>query len=147
MTDSQLESAATRITTLFLGDMRSARTAALKRSVVAILRDEFGDEPEQPEALDGCGCRTCRYARHELTPWGFPIDTGMMIVCDKCGNKRCPHAMDHRHDCTNSNALGQRGSAWENVRPLTPQVYEFDDEPERLRGWRQLEAMSRMGDW
>ena len=27
-----------------------------------------------------------------------------------CGNKRCPHASDHRFACTNSNATGQPGS-------------------------------------
>lgn len=151
MTDTQLESAATRITTLLLGDMRPARTAALRRSVVAILRDEFGDEPVLPratddKAIDGCGCRACRRARDERTPWGFPVETSMMIVCETCGYKRCPHATDHRHACTNSNSSGQRGSVWENVRPLKPQVYEFEEEPERLRGWRQLQAMSRNRD-
>jgi hypothetical protein len=34
-----------------------------------------------------------------------------MIVCPLCGNKRCPHASDHRNACTNSNESGQPGSA------------------------------------
>ena len=36
-----------------------------------------------------------------------------MIVCSKCGNKRCPHATDHNLACTNSNEPGQPGSRYE----------------------------------
>lgn len=36
-----------------------------------------------------------------------------MILCEVCGNKRCPHANDHRHACTGSNEPGQKGSAYE----------------------------------
>jgi len=28
---------------------------------------------------------------------------GVMILCEKCGNKRCPHAKDKKYKCTNSN--------------------------------------------
>ncbi len=28
-------------------------------------------------------------------------------VCSICGNKRCPHALNHNYKCTNSNDLGQ----------------------------------------
>ncbi len=45
-----------------------------------------------------CGC-------HKCNPRYFG-----MIVCDTCGNKRCPHATDHDNPCTNSNAPGQPGS-------------------------------------
>ena len=38
-----------------------------------------------------------------------------MIVCATCGNKRCPHATDHRHACTGSNELGQKGSAYQST--------------------------------
>jgi len=34
------------------------------------------------------------------------------IVCATCGNKRCPHATDHRLKCTNSNESGQPGSVY-----------------------------------
>lgn len=34
---------------------------------------------------------------------------GRMIVCPKCGNKRCPHAVDPKYKCTNSNEPGQFG--------------------------------------
>ena len=32
-----------------------------------------------------------------------------MICCEICGNKRCPHATDKNHKCTQSNAVGQVG--------------------------------------
>lgn len=35
-----------------------------------------------------------------------------MILCPVCGNKRCPHANDHRNACTGSNARGQVGSRY-----------------------------------
>ena len=41
-----------------------------------------------------------------------------MILCAICGNKRCPHATDHRNACTNSNEVGQKGSSWEDVKPF-----------------------------
>lgn len=36
----------------------------------------------------------------------------LMILCVTCGNKRCPKANDHNQTCTNSNAPGQKGSAY-----------------------------------
>lgn len=50
-----------------------------------------------------CWCRTCR-----------PVDVNDMrfVVCPECGNKRCPHANDHRNSCTGSNEPGQPGSAY-----------------------------------
>lgn len=52
-------------------------------------------------AKTGCGCRTCR-----------PVTLNDMrfVVCDICGNKRCPHATNHELDCTDSNEPGQPGS-------------------------------------
>jgi hypothetical protein len=35
-----------------------------------------------------------------------------MILCELCGNKRCPHANDHQNACTKSNEVGQPGSAY-----------------------------------
>jgi len=53
-----------------------------------------------------CACHAC-----------WPIaatDPGSMFMrlCPSCGNKRCPKANDHRHDCTGSNEPGQPGSAY-----------------------------------
>lgn len=59
----------------------------------------------QPEANPACWCLTCD-----------PV-TVRMALCPDCGNKRCPKANDHRHACTGSNEPGQKGSAWEHVKP------------------------------
>jgi hypothetical protein len=52
----------------------------------------------------GCGCHACN------------PNAAWFVVCDTCGNKRCPHATDHNLECTNSNAPGQKGSKWENIK-------------------------------
>lgn len=36
----------------------------------------------------------------------------MMILCPICGNKRCPHASDHRMECAGGNDPGQNGSIY-----------------------------------
>lgn len=56
-----------------------------------------------------CMCHQCLIDRDEKTD-GIPLGLTMMIVCPICGNKRCPHATDHRHDCSGSNEPGQDGS-------------------------------------
>jgi len=43
----------------------------------------------------------------------FRLDATQMILCESCGNKRCPHASDHRLLCTQSNDPGQKGSVYE----------------------------------
>lgn len=67
--------------------------------------------PDMPTSQDGnspvtpdCWCHTCR-----------PVTMSDMrfVVCPDCGNKRCPHANDHRHACTGSNEPGQEGSAYQ----------------------------------
>ena len=45
-----------------------------------------------------------------------------MVLCPKCGNKRCPHANDHRNDCTGSNEPGQPGSAYPAPHGITAQA-------------------------
>lgn len=62
-------------------------------------------------------CRKCWEKEHGEKAVGFenvlinPI--GMpLIVCSICGNKRCPHATDHKLACTNSNTPGQKGSIY-----------------------------------
>jgi hypothetical protein len=62
------------------------------------------------DMMDKCICETC-----------MPFDiakpeTLRFIVCAICGNKRCPHATDHRNACTNSNDPGQKGSSWEHYK-------------------------------
>jgi hypothetical protein len=47
----------------------------------------------------------------------MPVEMTHMILCPKCGNKRCPHATDHRHECTGSNESGQAGSYYGTWTP------------------------------
>ena len=59
-------------------------------------------------------CRACieRFdLRHPQRPF-FRLDYTRMILCEHCGNKRCPHASDHHLACTGSNSSGQAGSAY-----------------------------------
>lgn len=58
-------------------------------------------------AMASCGCHACRNSRHES------VIMRPMILCPTCGNKRCPKASDHRHECTGSNEPGQKGSVYE----------------------------------
>jgi hypothetical protein len=56
-----------------------------------------------PQEPTKCWCHTCRPVT--MTDMRF-------VVCPECGNKRCPHANDHRHACSGSNKPGQEGSAY-----------------------------------
>lgn len=65
-----------------------------------------------------CGCRVCvnNYA-NALEAQGRGLEaltarTGSFIMCPDCGNKRCPKATFHGHECTKSNAPGQQGSLY-----------------------------------
>lgn len=58
---------------------------------------------ENAETSTKCWCRTCR---------PVTISDMRFVVCPECGNKRCPHANDHRNACTGSNEPGQEGSAY-----------------------------------
>lgn len=57
----------------------------------------------------GCFCWNCNYDETEPVT-GLPYVMTQMILCPSCGNKRCPHATDHRFACTGSNEPGQSGS-------------------------------------
>lgn len=48
----------------------------------------------QPGAQKSCNCATCRPHSVEMR----------MILCETCGDKRCPHAADHRNECTGTGA-------------------------------------------
>jgi hypothetical protein len=68
--------------------------------------------------MEKCECRTCLRESGEgqtieSINLFIPIEMTRMIVCSKCGNKRCPHANDHRNTCTNSNDTGQPGSYYQ----------------------------------
>ena len=61
-----------------------------------------------------CGnCHAC--LKGQTVAMGFllvPVARTRMILCPKCGNKRCPKASHHELDCTNSNEPGQHGSIY-----------------------------------
>lgn len=62
-----------------------------------------------------CHCYNCNKDRPRADDddkFRIPFVLTRMIVCPTCGNKRCPHATDHRLDCTNSNEPGQPGSRY-----------------------------------
>lgn len=79
----------------------------IRNSGIAIDGEKIFAERDALNAPD-CWCRTCRPIT--LTDMRF-------VVCPECGNKRCPHANDHRNACTGSNEPGQEGSAY----PAAPQ--------------------------
>jgi hypothetical protein len=66
-------------------------------------------------------CSRCEEAWRYAQPWTPPLFRAL-IACDVCGNKRCPHATDHRLACEGSN--GQPGSDYgvptDAMKPLSP---------------------------
>lgn len=79
----------------------------IRNSGIAIDAEKIFAERDALNAPE-CWCRTCR-------PVTF--SDSRFVVCPECGNKRCPHANDHRNACTGSNEPGQEGSAY----PAAPQ--------------------------
>ena len=66
------------------------------------------------EPVAHCGCHKCNEG---VTINGIPFASARMILCPTCGNKRCPHASDHRLACTDSNEPGQAGSVYAEPEP------------------------------
>jgi hypothetical protein len=62
------------------------------------------------------GCGKCHHCLANVTQriWDMdvPIPMLRMILCETCGNKRCPHATDCSLACTHSNEPGQPGSIY-----------------------------------
>ncbi|MFY7224773.1 hypothetical protein ACOTX4_25985, partial [Enterobacter cloacae complex sp. IR5459] len=79
----------------------------IRNSGIAIDAEKIFAERDALNAPD-CWCRTCR-------PVTF--SDSRFVVCPECGNKRCPHANDHRNACTGRNEPVQEGSAY----PTAPQ--------------------------
>lgn len=65
-----------------------------------------------------CYCSRCIDERATAdraagAPWSESLGSmGMMVLCETCGNKRCPHATFHGNECTGSNEPNQPGSAY-----------------------------------
>ena len=66
-----------------------------------------------------CGCHKCNEG---VAINGIPFASTRMILCPTCGNKRCPHASDHRLACTDSNEPGQAGSVYALAEPVPEPV-------------------------
>ena len=86
--------------------LESILHAEQEKSAKELLRIAYNEREqkitEQFFYGEGCKCKACN-----------PQMNGkVMFLCEKCGNKRCPHATDHTYACTNSNESGQEGSAY-----------------------------------
>ena len=120
------------------------------------------------EELAGRPCGCCRCVNEAVkADGGSPCDPRLirMFLCERCKNKRCPHATDHRLSCTGSNEPGQEGSNYgvplagsaaalrqsptveEVARVIDPEAYEDTaDEPRIVQvraGKRQREAEAK----
>jgi hypothetical protein len=73
--------------------------------------------------MSECHCYECnKDVMINIEP-GFTVLSAKMIICPTCGNKRCPHATDHRLACSGSNESGQLGSRYgEYPHPALPLV-------------------------
>lgn len=82
------------------------------------------DKADTKETADwdesDCQCIRCCREKKTSGPHGWPIETTRMTLCPICGNKRCPHATDHRNTCTGSNLPGQAGSVFGELPPGFP---------------------------
>lgn len=96
------------MTEVFFHWLRVAYEAGNSPHCREILNSSTKNFRENAETSTKCWCRTCR---------PVTISDMRFVVCPDCGNKRCPHANDHRNACTGSNEPGQEGGAY----PLAPQ--------------------------
>lgn len=66
---------------------------------------------EKPCSMPCHSCIEKFDIRHTTIPI-LRLDSDAMILCEICGNKRCPHASNHVLKCTGSNDPGQIGSIY-----------------------------------
>ena len=82
-----------------------------------LIKTSFAGKSLMMELVDNgvCNaqCVNCYNERYKKIDENFHSLIRVMILCKKCGNKRCPHANNHLNECTKSNELGQKGSAYE----------------------------------
>lgn len=85
-------------------------------------------------------CQKCREEaelRNERPWW-----SRTMLVCHRCGNKRCPKIVDHRYACTNSNEPGQVGAVGEDAVIPPPRMWTRIGPAEKAA----LEAVARAAE-
>lgn len=77
--------------------------------------------------------------------WRCDPDYRLFRVCQKCGNKRCPHVQNHHRACSGSNEPGQVGSGY--GRPIVAWAPTWNDwSPdiaEELAGLRDAHVVYR----
>lgn len=74
-------------------------------SPLGIFNKEHSGDPDD--------CARCFHCLSQYkTTIGLPITMSYMVVCQDCGNKRCPKSTHHDNECTGSNELGQAGSRY-----------------------------------
>jgi len=56
--------------------------------------------PDPEDEMPECSCFRC------YVEAGYLMRL-RMFLCPTCGNKRCPHAEDHREECSGSNEVDQ----------------------------------------
>jgi hypothetical protein len=82
----------------------------------------FAKAEETKQDIEDCGnCIACGSDRFGEVTFANAM-ARRMVTCSHCGNKRCPHATDHRLTCTNSNEEGQAGSVY--IAPNTTKEAE-----------------------
>jgi hypothetical protein len=88
-----------------------------KKFNIAILANKA---PSAREVLDRVKemKEECKCSRRKCieTNDGAIFGLAVFVVCQKCGNKRCPKASDHRMKCTGSNELNQVGELEDDNR-------------------------------
>lgn len=87
-----------------------------------------------------CRCYTCVGDKPAYPGSWLTVGMTRMIVCSICGNKRCPHANDHRNVCTGSNELGQQGSAYPASPPPVTRPAAEQTRADALKAMRQAVA-------
>jgi hypothetical protein len=115
----ELQESAEQLRALTGADQNAATAAPIHCSEDSLLSGESSGAqsaaaPSQPEAGKKCGqCYECLKGKTvDSGPIKIAVTSTRMIVCETCGNKRCPHATDCALDCTDSNEPGQVGSVY-----------------------------------
>ena len=88
----------------------------------------------------GCWCHECN--KNILVDGWLPYNMSLMILCPKCGCKRCPHASDHILECTGSNDPGQEGSVYRS--PLTFKITMDGIPAVTDSDWKKIEESSKI---
>ena len=87
------------------------------------------------------GCGNCHACLVGVMENNYPVTMQRMIVCPDCGNKRCPKASNHRHQCTGSNEVGQYGSIYTAPRELS------DEEILNIAFCSEIDTVAIENDW